>query len=295
MSQNALAFIKKIEDEVAEVYNSLLAHQYAWWLVQAVTKKSKGQLVAQETLVLSSEQLQTLEQWLHQLITEKKPLQYILGTVPFGQLEIIVEPPVLIPRPETEEWVLWLLEKLKPVENERLQILDIGTGSGAIGLSLANALPDATIIAMDIAIEALQLSAKNAEKNNITNFHLIESDLFANIPKQDRFDLIISNPPYIAQDEWEKLDQSVKKWEDKRALLANHQGLAIIDAIIKHAPDFLKPNQLFKKHGINQLYLEIGYKQKEQVVALMKVAGYTNIQVFIDMNKKDRVVSGSIK
>jgi len=237
---------------------------------------------------------------LHQLITEKKPLQYILGTVPFGQLEIIVEPPILIPRPETEEWVLWLLERLEPVKNERLHILDIGTGSGAIGLSLANALPNATIIATDIAIEALQLSAKNSEKNNITNFHLIESDLFKNLshpagPKQDRFDLIISNPPYIAPDEWQELDQSVKKWEDKRALLANDQGLAIIDAIIKQAPNFLKPNQLLKKHGINQLYLEIGYQQKENVIALMKAVGYTTIQVFVDMNKKDRVVSGSIK
>ena len=295
MSQNALAYIKKIEDQIAGVYNRLLAHQYAWWLVQAVTKKNKGQLISQEELILSTEQQQKLDEWLHQLITDKKPLQYILGTVPFGQLEIIVEPPVLIPRPETEEWVLWLLEKLKPVKNERLHILDIGTGSGAIGLSLAHALPNATIIATDIAIEALQLSAKNADKNNITNFHLIESDLFANIPKQDRFDLIISNPPYIAIDEWQELDQSVKKWEDKRALLANDQGLAIIDAIIKQAPDFLKPNQLLKKHGINQLYLEIGYQQKENVIALMKAAGYTTIQAFVDMNKKDRVVSGSIK
>ena len=295
MSQNALTCIKKIEDQIAGVYNRLLAHQYAWWLVQAVTKKNKSQLISQEELILSTEQQQKLDEWLHQLITDKKPLQYILGTVPFGQLEIIVEPPVLIPRPETEEWVLWLLEKLEPVKNERLHILDIGTGSGAIGLSLAHALPNATIIATDIAIEALQLSAKNADKNNITNFHLIESDLFANIPKQDRFDLIISNPPYIALDEWQELDQSVKKWEDKRALLANDQGLAIIDAIIKQAPDFLKPNQLLKKHGINQLYLEIGYQQKENVIALMKAAGYTTIQAFVDMNKKDRVVSGSIK
>ena len=294
MNQNVLSCIKKIEDQIAGIYNRLLAHQYAWWLVQAVTKKNKGQLVAQEALVLSSEQQQKLDEWLHQLITEKKPLQYILGTIPFGQLEIIVEPPVLIPRPETEEWVLWLLEKLKPVKNERLHILDIGTGSGAIGLSLAHALPNATIIATDIAIEALQLSAKNAEKNDIKNFHLIESDLFANIPKQDKFDLIVSNPPYIAPDEWQELDQSVKKWEDKRALLADREGLAIIDAIIKQVPNFLKPNQLLKKHAINQLYLEIGYKQKVQVVALMQDAGYTDIQVFVDMNKKDRVVSGSI-
>ncbi len=295
MSQNALTCIKKIEDQIAGVYNRLLAHQYAWWLVQAVTKKNKSQLISQEELILSTEQQQKLDEWLHQLITDKKPLQYILGTVPFGQLEIIVEPPVLIPRPETEEWILWLLEKLEPVKNERLHILDIGTGSGAIGLSLAHALPNATIIATDIAIEALQLSAKNADKNNITNFHLIESDLFANITKQEAFDLIISNPPYIALDEWQELDQSVKKWEDKRALLANDQGLAIIDAIIKQAPDFLKPNQLLKKHGINQLYLEIGYQQKENVIALMKAAGYTTIQAFVDMNKKDRVVSGSIK
>ena len=294
MDYKVLTFVKKIEDKIAEIYNRLLAHQYAWWLVQAVTKKNKARLIAQDNLVLSEEQQKQLDDWLAELITEKKPLQYILGSVPFGELEILVESPVLIPRPETEEWVLWLLKKLEPLKNERLYILDIGTGSGAIGLTLAHGLPQATVIATDISIDALQLSAKNAQKNNITNFHLIESDLFANIPKKDRFDLIVSNPPYIGPDEWQELDESVKKWEDERALLAGQEGLAIIDAIITEVPGFLKPNPLLKAHEVNQLYLEIGYRHKEQVMALMKNAGYANLHVYVDMNKKDRVVSGTI-
>jgi len=294
MNQNIVSIVKKIEDQIATIYNRLLAHQYAWWLLQALTKKSKSKLILQDALVLSAEQQKELDDWLGQLIEHKKPLQYILGSVPFGELEIYVEPPVLIPRPETEEWVLWLLEQLKPFKNETVYILDIGTGSGAIGLSLARALPNATVIATDISLDALKLSTKNTEKNNITNIHLIESDLFENIPKKDKFDLIVSNPPYIGPDKWQELDESVKKWEDRRALLAKKQGLAIIEAIINQAPAFLKSNEHLKKQGINQLYLEIGYKQKDQVVALMKQAGYTNVNVFVDMNKKDRVVSGSI-
>ena len=148
--------------------------------------------------------------------------------------------------------------------------------------------------ASDISEQAIALSVKNAQHNGISNTHFIQSDLFADIPNDVQFDLIVSNPPYITPDEYSQLDESVTKWEDKRALMADDQGLALIKKIINHTPKHIKANDEMEQHSRAQLIIEIGYAQGDAVQHLMTEAGYTHVLAHQDLEKKDRIVSGRI-
>jgi len=282
------------EHQLRMVYSDPgICHQYAWWLLEKVTGQKKAQLIAQEAVDLSTADHNTLLNWLHKLVDEHMPIQYILGTVPFNGIDIIVKPPTLIPRPETEEWTCNLIDQLRTLSTEPLNILDLCTGSGCIAVALAKALPHATITAIDIAQSALLLTQENAKHNKVTNVTCIKSNLFDALPADSAFDLIVSNPPYIAEDEWNTLDVSVTHWEDKKALVANHEGLGIIERIIEAAPRFLKHNHDIAAHNIPQLTLEIGYAQGNAVKALMDNAGYQHTQIIKDLEGKDRIVVGS--
>lgn len=283
------------EHQLRLVYSDpITCHQYAWWLLEKLTGKKKAQLIAQESVSLSTSDHNTLQKWLQNLVDEHKPIQYILGSVPFNGVDIIVKPPTLIPRPETEEWTCNLIEQLQKINTQNISILDLCTGSGCIAVALAKALPHATITAVDIAQSALLLTQENAKHNNVTNVTCIKSDLCNALPEGSAFDLIVSNPPYITQDEWNTLDVSVTHWEDKRALVAQDHGLAIIERIIHDAPRFLKPNHELQSHSIAQLTIEIGYQQGPAVKQRMDAAGYKQTQIIKDLEGKDRIVVGSI-
>jgi release factor glutamine methyltransferase len=277
----------------AKLGDATLCTQYAWWLLQAVTKKSEAELLVHASDLTQVQQDQ-LDEWVQCIVIDDKPLQYILGSVPFGAVDIAVKPPVLIPRPETEEWCMWLLHKLTFLHNKNITIIEPCTGSGCIAVALAHALPFATIYATDISREALALTRENAVRNNVDNILCLESDLFARIPVDRKADLILANPPYISESVFGTLDASVVRWEDYRALVAADNGLAVIKRIIIQAPSYLKPNQEMALHAIPQLMIEIGYDQAAAVVALMKAAHYTAIQVHKDLEGKDRVVSGRV-
>jgi len=278
----------------AKFDDTTICTQYAWWLLQAVTKKSEIELLVDTSVQLSQVQQDQLYDWVQSIVVDDKPLQYILGSVPFGVVDILVKPPVLIPRPETEEWCMWLVHKLNFLHNKNLTIIEPCTGSGCIAVALGHALPWATLYATDISTDALALGRENAMRNNVDNIIFLESDLFANVPVECRADLIAVNPPYISQADFEHLDASVARWEDRRALVAEDNGLAVIKRIVKQAPLYLKPNQEMALHAIPQLMIEIGYDQAAVVVALMQQAHYTAIQVHKDLAGKDRVVSGRI-
>lgn len=285
--------INDIRHKLSAVYiDDTLCQQYAWWMLQALCKKTKTELIIQETVMLSPAQQHTLEQWMTLLIADKMPLQYILGTVPFADLEILVEPPTLIPRPETEEWCLYIIEHLLTLRHKKIKILDVATGSGCVALACAYYLPQSKIVATDIADAALELTEKNIEHNKIMNVTTIKSDLFASIPQGMQFDIILSNPPYIAETEFAQLDDSVTRWEDHAALVADDNGLAIIKQIIAQAPQFIQTNEEMKQKNIPQLVIEIGYAQGAAVTELMKSAGYHDILVHKDLEGKDRFVTG---
>ncbi len=291
--------VTKLIDTIAHKLQSVYDHkdeceQVAWWLLEKITTKSKATLLAHRNIILSKQQQAQLEQWIDEHIHQHKPLQYILGTVPFNGVELFVEPPVLIPRPETEEWIINLIGQLDKLDTKKLTILDLGCGSGAIALTLAKALPDAHIFGTDISEVAIQLSKKNAQHNKINNVTFLLSDLFDEIKPALKFDLIVSNPPYISHDEWKKLDPMVTEWEDEQALIADHHGLGIIEEIIKQAPQHFKENNELKMHGIGQLYLEFGYRQAPRVKELLQKALYDHIKVVKDLEGKDRVVMARI-
>ena len=276
-------------------HNAILSNQYAWWIVESITKQMRTHLVTSKTILFTADDQKKLAGWLDQLINHHMPIQYLIGWVPFGDLTITIKPNTLIPRPETEEWCLKLVKQLHPFKDTKLTILDLCTGSGCIALTLAKALPSSTIYATDIDYCAVECAKYNACLNDIKNLVFIKSDLFTTFPINLSFDLIVANPPYIAPEEWNNLDKSVTYWEAKSALIANNNGMECIQAIIQNASSWLnRTGPLALTSTIPQLIIEIGYTQAEATIALMKAAHYNAIQVGKDLAGKDRTVSGRI-
>ena len=187
-------------------------------------------------------------------LAEHIPAQYIIGHAEFFGMELKVDERVLIPRPETEELVEFILaENLK----DNLKVLDIGTGSGAIALALAKNRPDWSVTAADISQDALDLSLENANAQNL-NLSFIKSDCFSEI--SSKYDIIVSNPPYISREDQEEVGLNVLHSEPHLALFADEDGLAIYRRIAEDSKDYLNDG--------GKIYLEIGYKQGQSVPAL---------------------------
>ncbi|MDR2720770.1 MAG: peptide chain release factor N(5)-glutamine methyltransferase, partial [Puniceicoccales bacterium] len=181
----------------------------------------------------------------------REPLQYILGEWPFQDVVLNVDSRVLIPRPETEELVELLIGKFSMYKNVNLSILDLGTGSGAIALTLAKYFRRSRVLASDYSLDALSLARENAALNSIHSVTFVQSDWYTNIVGV--FDLIISNPPYLSEKEWEQTQPEIRNFEPKSALCAKDEGKADLLKIIDQSAQFLKAN------GI--LALEIGESQ----------------------------------
>lgn len=291
MHHTALHLIQDAVSILEEYYQAQLhATHVAWWLLEAVTKKTRLQIVMIPNFQLTPAEEQQMRSWLIKHTQEDFPLQYLIGSVPFGPLDILVEQPILIPRPETEQWCASLISNLQRCVNEPLTILDMCTGSGCIGLWLAKALPLSTVYAVDISDQALALAQKNALHNNITNIHFLRSNLFDVFTPDRQFDLIVSNPPYISPEAWSDLAPMVKHWEDRSALVAGQQGLEILHELIQKAPYFLKRQSPVTREGIARLVLEIGYDQGEKVGILCKNRGFGIVKVLADDAGRDRVV-----
>ena len=263
------------------VETTKISAQQAWWLLEFVTNKSRTQMQYTPT-ELSKDQQKNLDACIEQISIHHKPLAYILGWVPFLDLKLTVQPPTLIPRPETEAWVDKLISMIKDSKAENLRILDIGTGSGCIALSLAQAFPTAHVYALDIAHSAIDLAQKNAVYNKISNVTFLQSDLFSNLPKNLQFDLIVSNPPYI--NPTVQLEASVAAWEDHGALFAENCGMQIIEKIIQQAHLYMKKNDALNF----QLVIEIDASQGDTVKKLLEKLHFKNIKMKKDQFDRDR-------
>ncbi|QGZ27141.1 peptide chain release factor N(5)-glutamine methyltransferase [Streptococcus ruminicola] len=217
-----------------------------------------------------------IESIMAQLEDHRSP-QYITGKAYFRDLELAVDERVLIPRPETEELIDLVLKENSKAD---LRVLDIGTGSGAIAISLKSARPDWQVTASDISQGALQLAEENSKLNQVS-LDFVESDVFSQIT--GTFDVIISNPPYIAYDDKDEVGVNVLASEPHLALFADEDGFAIYRRIIEGASSHLTEN--------GKLYFEIGYKQGDGMRRLLaQHFPEKRVRVLQDIFGKDRMV-----
>jgi release factor glutamine methyltransferase len=284
-------FIMTLADQLREVCSSQqAAEQEAWWMAEHVSGQPKMLLLAVTTYPLTQAHEAQLQTMVTLRVTERKPLQYLLGWVPFAGLTITVQPPILIPRPETEEWVVWLIEQLKPVNGCPLRIVDLCTGSGCIALALAQACPAATVIGIDCNPHAVALAQFNAQRNRLTNVTFIESDLYQVLANESPFDLIVSNPPYITPAEYEALPAEVRAWEDPVALVAAQEGGAVYQRIIAQAKSFLCDSGVLVQNNLPRLVLESGTRP-DAIVAMLHEQGFDRVAVHRDLQGKERWIA----
>jgi release factor glutamine methyltransferase len=222
-----------------------------------------------------------------------EPIQYIIGHVDFRGLEIACDRRALIPRPETELLVDIVLDKVDEasslVEQRQdaaatLKIVDVCTGTGCIGLALADALPKANVVGIDISPEALTLAKENAARLGLSGrFQCLENNLLEGV-EENSFDIVVSNPPYILSKAWKKLDGTVKEFEPQLALDGGDDGLDLIRPLVEQAAKVLKPG--------GGLFLEIGYDQGDAVFQCLENSGFQNVEIIQDYAGHDRIVAG---
>lgn len=213
--------------------------------------------------------------------SKREPLQHILGTQDFYGIPIKVSPAVLIPRPETEILVETVLKKTP--QDSAVNILDIGTGSGAILAALASELPNATFTGIELTDAAFEVATENLATWS-DRICLLKGDLFSPLPEDASFDVIVSNPPYISPLEKESLQPEVALFDPPEALFTtDNEGLDFFKKIIKDAPKFLKTNGL--------LAFEIGIDQSAKIKALLEENGcFNGIEIVKDLNKIERII-----
>lgn len=250
-------------------------------LLQYLLSMSKTEIMLHENMELDETQKEEIFKRVEEIIAGK-PIQYITHHQEFMGLDFYVDENVLIPQPDTEILVEETIHMINR-KNENIRILDLCTGSGAIAISIENYARDRNIIkiyASDISAEALEIARKNAILNNEeTNIRFIKSNMFENI--NDKFDIIVSNPPYIETQTIANLSKEVQN-EPHIALDGGADGLDFYRIIAKEAKKHLNRN--------GWILLEIGYNQKESVSNLLQEEKYENITCIKDLNGNDRVI-----
>lgn len=231
---------------------------------------------------------------------QAEPVAYLVGHREFFSLDFHVSKHVLIPRPDTETLVVEMIEATKQLAASRsasgdespIRIIDLCTGSGCVAISVAKrcqmAKLNVQILATDISVEALAVAAANAAKHGVEGIvEFLESNLFANVPVEDKFDIIASNPPYIPTAEIDTLDPEVAKHEPRLALDGGTSGFDIIDRLIATAPQYATPNALF--------LMELSPEQAESATSKLNSAGpYRDVTVRKDLAGRPRVMRASL-
>ena len=251
-------------------------------LLQYILKKPRQYLI-----VYDNKEIDKKEQWEYfvniEKLTNGVPLQHITHTQEFMKMDFFVNENVLIPRPDTEILVEEVIKIAKKIEKPR--ILDLCTGSGAIAISIAKNIPTAEVYAIDISEKALEVAKKNANRLD-TNVKFVKSNLFSNIGKV-KFDIIVSNPPYIKTKVIEELDKQVKN-EPYIALDGGADGLKFYKIIIENAYKYIKNE--------GKVFFEIGYDQKNELINLFKKNNhYENIYSKKDLGGNDRIIVATVR
>jgi release factor glutamine methyltransferase len=252
-------------------------------LINFRLKLSRTDIALNPQLKVEDNDLMFLQSAIKKL-QKQQPIQYIIGETDFFNLTFKVNPNVLIPRPETEELVEWILSENH--KKNTINILDIGTGSGCIAISLAKNLPNANVYAIDISPKAINTAAINAKNNNV-NINFIETDILKISKLNNTFDIIVSNPPYVRELEKTEIQQNVLANEPHLALFVKDQNsLLFYNKIADLAKQHLTKN--------GNLFFEINQYLSEETLNLLKEKGFKNIELRKDIFKNDRMIKASL-
>ncbi|MEY4011600.1 MAG: hypothetical protein RIT22_724 [Bacteroidota bacterium] len=271
--------------ELTPIYGMEEADSFFYLILDAKHQLKRVDLALQPDLVFSITELETWNLILDQLKKEI-PVQYLLGTTHFYGLELEVNPNVLIPRPETEELVDWIIESQNSeVRTQKLKILDIGTGSGCIAISLAKNLPNSEVFALDVSEQALATAQRNAESNQVA-IQFIHQSILETEDLGHQFDIIVSNPPYV---------RDLEKQEIKKNVLDNEPHLALFVADNDALLFYRKITQLAQKNlsPTGQLYFEINQYLGQEMVALLKEMNFQNTELRKDVYGNDRMTKST--
>ncbi len=277
--------IKIFRKELISIYPLHEINSFIYLILENELHFSKIDIIMKEAFQLSDNQTINLLNILQRL-KNSEPLQYILGKAFFYGLDFIVSSKVLIPRPETEELVDIVIKRNQNRKN--LDILDIGTGSGCIAVSLGLKLKFANIFAYDISKSALKIAKKNAEKHNVRITTELKDILHEqNCISDQKFDIIVSNPPYVTEKEAVLMDKNVLDYEPHIALFVeDSKALIFYEAICNYAKLNLKSGGL--------LYFEINEAYGNELVDLLHSFGFQDIELHKDINYKDRMVCAGL-
>lgn len=263
-------------EEIGSFFHLLASHYLGYIRFETVINASEELTAANE-----SHFLRALER-----LKQQEPIQYILGTAHFYDLELKVNKYTLIPRPESEELVQWIIDDVKRISEKPIQILDIGTGSGCIAIALAKHLDGASVSALDISSEALEVARTNAERLEV-NIDCIQADILSVNTLPQQYDLIVSNPPYVRQLEKKAMNKNVLRFEPEQALYVSDEDPLLFYRTIA---------QLARMNIVEggALYFEINEYLSKEMERMLKDEGYTSVALRNDMYGKPRMMKAQL-
>jgi release factor glutamine methyltransferase len=275
--------INHILSELKGLYPETEIKSFSYLIIEKLTGFSRTEIIVNKNTLFSDEQHHVIETFIEKL-KKNVPIQYILGETEFFGLTFNVNESVLIPRPETEELVEWIRS-----ENNRsadLNILDIGTGSGCIAISLKHEFPNASVHAFDISEQALNTARSNAERNKL-DVTFSRTDILNAPETEQRWDIIVSNPPYVTEQEKSSILPNVLEHEPHLALFVpDNDPLLFYRCIALFAKHHLKPQ--------GKLYFEINRTFGVETVELLTDLGFCNVELRKDISGNDRMVRAEI-
>ena len=280
-------FYNKLNHSLSDLYPKSEIRIFGNLILKKITDLSLARILADKDMVLSPEQSEEADQIIERL-TNYEPIHYVLGETEFFNLKFKVNPDVLIPRPETEELVEWVSDDLKFVESssdsveQNMKILDIGTGCGCIPVALKKHHPKTQISAMDVSAEALVVAKENGALNQ-TDVGFFQDDILNPKADERKWNIIVSNPPYIPLDEKVDIDKQVKSYEPHVALFSpTEEPLLFYHSIAKYALQHLEPD--------GKIYLETHKNLSRDVAMLLGEYGFKDVIIRTDMSGNERMV-----
>lgn len=254
-------------------------------LLSLAIKKGSAFLIAYPEYELTEKEKDLFKSFVKRRV-DREPFQHIAGKQEFWKLDFVVNPDVMIPRPETELIVEAGINILRGMKSQRF--CEVGVGSGCISVSMLHEIKHARAVGLDISKKALQIAKRNAQANNVMDrFYLKRSNVFEAVDKNEEFDLVVSNPPYVPSKSIETLPVEVRDFEPHVALTDGKDGLSIINKIIYKSPKYLK------KGGF--LLMEIGFNQSIKVCEMFSVNSWESVELFPDLQGIQRIVRAKLK